>query len=463
MEIEFLREAGEVTGSCYLIRCGQHQVLLECGQIQGDRDAEELNRAPFPFDPGQIDAVVLSHAHIDHSGRLPLLVKAGYAGPVHTHHATRELCTIMLADSAYLHEKDAEIESRKRARKGLPPVEPLYTQEHAEAVMHLFRGHEYGERVSLLPGIELRLRDAGHILGAAVVELWLEDSGVRRKLVFSGDLGFEGSPVMSQPETVDEADLVLLESTYGDREHRSPDATLEELKSVFLSARKSGGNVIIPAFAVGRTQDLIYLMTEHFDAWRLGDWRVFLDSPMAIEATEVYSRFRHLYSARLFAHGRPVPVLQNLAMSRTPEDSMAINRMESGAVVIAGSGMCSGGRIMHHLKHNLWRSECHIVIVGYQARGTLGRRLVDGAEYVKIWGETIRVNANIHTVGGLSAHADRNGLLGWYDRFSGWPPVCLVHGEQDAQAALAKALQTRFGVAARIPVYRERLNLSEVG
>ncbi|MGD8325036.1 MAG: MBL fold metallo-hydrolase, partial [Gammaproteobacteria bacterium] len=428
MEIEFLRAAGEVTGSCYLLRCRNHRILLECGQIQGDRDAEELNRAAFAFDPARIDAVILSHAHIDHSGRLPLVVKQGFTGPIHTHHATRELCDIMLADSAWLHEKDAELDNRKRARKGLPEIEPLFTREHAEQAMRLFRGHEYDERVSILPGVEVRFRDAGHILGAAIVEIWLEEDDTKRKIVFSGDLGFEHGPIMAKPENIDQADLVLLESTYGDRDHRSPEDTLAELKSVFLAARQTRGNIIIPAFAVGRTQDLLHLMSQHFDEWRLDDWQVFLDSPMAIEATDVYSRFRHLYSARLFQTARPVPVLRNLAMSRTPEDSMAINRMESGAIVIAGSGMCTGGRVLHHLKHNLWRKECHIVIVGYQAHGTLGRKLVDGVEYVKIWGETIRANARIHTVGGLSAHADRSGLIAWYAGFEGRPPVCLVHG-----------------------------------
>ncbi len=462
MEIQFLRAAGEVTGSCYLIRCRNQQVLLECGQIQGDPDAEELNRSPFPFDTGDIDAVILSHAHIDHSGRLPLLVKEGYAGPIHTHHASRELCTIMLRDSAWLHEKDAEQENRKRARKGLQEIEPLYMREHAEAAMQLFRGHEYGERVALLPGIEFRLQDAGHILGAAIVEIWLEENGTKRKLVFSGDLGFDHGPVMAEPESVAEADLVLLESTYGDRNHRSPEDTIEELKSVFVAARETHGNIIIPAFAVGRTQDLLHLMSQHFDDWHLDNWQVFLDSPMAIEATEVYSRFRHLYTARLFQHGRSVPLLRNLAMSRTPEDSMAINRMESGAVVIAGSGMCTGGRVLHHLKHNLWRSECHVVIVGYQAHGTLGRRLVDGTEYVKIWGETIRSNAHIHTVGGLSAHADQRGLMSWYEGFRNRPPVCLVHGEDDAQAELAKKLRKSFDANVRIPNLGDRLRLDQL-
>jgi metallo-beta-lactamase family protein len=368
----------------------------------------------------------------------------------------------MLRDSAYLHEKDAEYENRKRARKGLPAIEPLFTQEHAEESMHLFHGHEYGERFTLLPGIELRLRDAGHILGAAIVEIWLKEDGTERKIVFSGDLGFDQGPVMAEPEFVDEADLVLLESTYGDRDHRAPEDTLAELKSVFLAAREAPGNIIIPAFAVGRTQDLLHLMSQHFDDWRLGDWQVFLDSPMAIEATDVYSRFRHLYNARLFQPGRPVPQLRNLAMSRTPQDSMAINRMESGAIVIAGSGMCTGGRVLHHLKHNLWRNECHVVIVGYQAHGTLGRRLVEGAEYVKIWGEIIRVNASIHTVGGLSAHADQRGLSAWYAGFRDKPPVCLVHGEEDAQDAFAKHLRSEFHADVTIPELGQRIDLKNI-
>lgn len=453
MELKFLGAAGTVTGSCYLLRTSRHTLLLECGQVQGSRADEEANRKPLPVD--QIDAVVLSHAHIDHSGRLPLLYREGFTGPIFTHDATRALCAVMLRDSAYLHEKDAEWENKKRKRKGLPLVEPLYTQADAERVMTQFHGLDYSERQQILPGIEVRFSDAGHILGAAIVELWVEDRGERRKIVFSGDLGYRDAPVMNDPALVADADLVIMESTYGDRDHRPFESTMDELRSIFLDAAASGGNVLIPAFAVGRTQDLLYLMAEHHAEWELGGWHIFLDSPMAIEATAIYSRFRHLYRAELFREGRDWPALPNFAATRTSEESMALNRIEAGAIIIAGSGMCSGGRILHHLKHNLWRSECHVVMVGFQAHGTLGRKLVDKAPRVRLWQEAIKVNAKIHTVGGLSAHADQSGLVEWYGHFNGRPPLYLVHGEEQARSALAQRLKEQYGVKARLPSYGE--------
>jgi len=450
MELRFLGAAGGVTGSCYVLRTSRHTLLLECGQIQGRRADEERNRLPFPIPTNEIDAVVLSHAHIDHSGRLPLLRREGYRGPIYTHSASRALCEIMLRDSAYLHEKDAEWENQKRRRKGLPPITPLYTQSDAEAVMSQFRGIEYGERRQILPGIEIRLSDAGHILGSAVVELWVEDRGVRKKIVFSGDLGYADTPVMNDPTTIESADLVLLESTYGDRNHRPFPATLAELESIFKAAADDGGNVLIPAFAVGRTQDLLYLMAEHYAEWRLDRWRVVLDSPMGIGATGIYSQYRHLYRVELFQHGRHWPTLPNFEAAPTSADSERLNDVSSGLVIIAGSGMCNGGRIRHHLKHNLWRPECHVVIVGYQAEGTLGRKLVDGAEYVRLWQETIRVNAKIHTVGGLSAHADQAGLVDWYRAIAHRPPVYLVHGEDRARKPLAARLESE-GAEVHLP------------
>ncbi|HEX6993936.1 MAG TPA: MBL fold metallo-hydrolase [Gammaproteobacteria bacterium] len=440
MELKFLGAAGGVTGSCYLLKTSRHTLLLECGQIQGRREEEERNREPFPVPVDEIDAVVLSHAHIDHSGRLPLLRREGYRGPVYTHSASRALCEILLRDSAYLHEKDAETENNKRRRNGQPPITPLYTQEDAERVMVQFRPLEYGERRAILPGIEIRLSDAGHILGSGIVEVWIEDRGVRRKLAFSGDLGYADAPVMNDPTPIESADLVLLESTYGDRNHRPFPATLAELESIFEAAADGGGNVLIPAFAVGRTQDLLYLMAEHYAEWRLDRWRVVLDSPMGIGATGVYSQYRHLYRAELFEHGRHWPTLPNFDATPTPQESQRLNDVRSGLIVIAGSGMCNGGRIRHHLKHNLWRPECHVVIVGYQAEGTLGRKLVDGAEYVRLWNEEIRVNAQVHTVGGLSAHADQAGLVDWYRGFANRPPVYLVHGEDRARKPLAARL-----------------------
>jgi metallo-beta-lactamase family protein len=451
MKLTFLGAAGAVTGSCYLLQTSRHTLLLECGQVQGSAAEEALNRLPLPVPPDSIDAVVLSHAHIDHSGRLPLLHREGYDGPIYTHEATRALCGVMLRDSAYLHEKDADWENRKRRRKGLPLVKPLYTQADAERVMGQFVGLAYLERKEILPGIEVRLNDAGHILGSAIVEMWLEDQGQSRKLVFSGDLGSASAPVMNDPTVITGADLVMLESTYGDRNHRSFESTLDELRTIFKSAADSGGNVLIPAFAVGRTQDLLFLMAEHYGEWRLDRWQVFLDSPMGIEATGIYSQFRRLYRAELFRDGQHWPVLPNFGVTASSGESMSLNRIESGAIIIAGSGMCTGGRIRHHLKHNVWRSECHVIVIGYQAQGTLGRRLVDGAPRIRLWQETIQVNARIHTVGGLSAHADQAGLLDWYGNFTARPPVYLVHGEEKARLALTDQLQKRYGVEAHRP------------
>jgi metallo-beta-lactamase family protein len=461
MELQFLGATGRVTGSCYLIRVNGRRVLLEFGQVQGSHEDEALNHVPLPVPADEIDAVVLSHAHIDHSGRLPLLMKNGFGGPIYTHPASRALCAIMLRDAGYLHEKDAAWENRKRERKGLPSVEPLYTQAEGEAVIAQIRGVEYGRKLEIVPGLTIRFTNAGHILGAAIVELWLAEGDRRKKIAFSGDLGYRDAPVMPKPATVDEADAVLLESTYGDRLHRSIESTLDELGAVFETAAAGGGNIVIPAFAVGRTQDLLYLMEEHRDRWGIDRYHVFLDSPMAIEATETYAQFRHLYDTELFRPGTHKLRLRNLSMSRTSQDSMAINEIRTGAIVIAGSGMCTGGRVLHHLKHNVWRKECHVVIVGFQAYGTLGRRLVEGAETIRLWGEEIRVNAAVHTVGGLSAHADQADLLDWYGAIRNSPPVYLIHGEPKAQKVLAAKLAERFGATVRIPAYEDRLVLED--
>jgi metallo-beta-lactamase family protein len=437
-----------VTGSCHLLEVGGYRVLLDCGQIQGSRLDEEQNRVPLPV--GRLDAVVLSHAHIDHSGRLPLLCRQGFKGPIYTHRATGELCAIMLHDAAYLHEKDAEWQNKKRRRKGLKGVEPLYTRDDARIALAQFVGLEYDAPHEILPGIEVTLRNAGHILGAAIVELALRENGTAFRLVFSGDLGYAAAPLMRPPATIERADLVLMESTYGNRNHRPFAATIDELRAIFRDAADDRGNILIPAFAVGRTQDLLYLLSQHHDDFGLDRWQIYLDSPMAIATTELYWRHGDLQKARLFGAGEGPPRI-NVIAAESSEDSQRINAIESGAIVIAGSGMCSGGRILHHLKHNLWRPECHVVMVGFQAEGTLGRRLVDGAQRVRLWQETINVAAKIHTVGGLSAHADQAGLLAWYGAFANRPPVCLVHGERGAQHALAAALRVSFGVEARIP------------
>ncbi len=456
-ELQFFGAVGRVTGSLYLLRVNGYKVLLECGLIQGHHEEEAHNREPFPVEPGQIDAVILSHAHIDHSGRVPLLVRRGYSGPIYTQHASRALCEIMLPDSGYLNEKDAEWETRKQRDGRAPPIEPLYTRADADACLKLFHSIGYEEEFEVVPGLTLLLHDAGHILGSAIVELRYRDSEETRTLVFSGDLGYRDSPVMEPAAIIKKADIVVMESTYGDRLHRPFKETMEELGSVFHDARASQGNILIPAFAVGRTQDLLYLMEQHYEEWQLDKWRIFLDSPMAIRATEVYARYRRLYDAHLFESNSSLPDLENFHSTLTTDESIAINDVTSGAIIIAASGMCTGGRIRHHLKNNVWRPECHVVIVGYQAGGTLGRQLVDGANTIRLWGKDIDVRAAIHTIGGLSAHADQKDLLSWYDNFAGRPPVYLVHGEPDAQRPLTEELVNKFNAPVTIAKYSQKV------
>ncbi len=462
MEIQFLGAAQEVTGSCYLIRVNEHQILVDCGLIQGGRSDEDRNTHDFPFNVNQIDAVVLTHAHLDHSGRLPKLIREGYQEPIYAHPATRDLCEIMLEDAAYINEKDTEWKNRRRARKHLAPIEPLYTREDALKVIPLFNTLEYNHKKEILPKITIRLIDAGHILGSSCVEIWIEENGVTRKLVFSGDLGHKGAPILHDPTPIKEADLIVMESTYGDRLHRSWESTWQEMSEVLAAASQGGGNILIPAFAIGRTQELLYLFHKNLADWKLENWEVFLDSPMAINATKVYAKYWQLYDKEtrelIKKSGSPY-LLPNLHISETPEQSMQINRMRSGAIIIAASGMCSGGRIMHHLKHQVWRNDCHIIMVGYQAHGTIGRALVDGAKEIRLFGETINVGATIHTVGGLSAHADQAGLMDWFSHFEGQPHVALTHGETRAASCFADLLYDRFAVHAWQPKKGARVDL----
>jgi metallo-beta-lactamase family protein len=464
MKLITLGAAGRVTGSLHLLEVGDHRILLDCGMIQGGRKQQELNREPFPFDPARIDAVVLSHAHIDHSGRIPLLINGGFAGPVYAHTATRALCDIMLKDAGYIQEHDAERENRRRERKGLPRVEPLYTADQAVDGMRQFKSLPYDRKFRVLPNVIVRFRDAGHILGSCVVELWLTEGDDQRKVVFSGDLGHEGAPILRDPTVLHDADLVLMESTYGDRDHRSWEETAAEVLDVAAETRNAKGNILIPAFAVGRSQLLLYWMVQNYADNGFADWRIFLDSPMAIRATHVYGSNQKLFdaAAREAWGGKPMEsLLPNLTFSRTAAQSMQINEIRSGAIIIAGSGMCTGGRIVHHLRRNLWRKECHVVIVGYQAGGTTGRQIVDGAKRIRLFGETINVAATIHTIGGLSAHAGRREMMDWYDQYHGRPPVVLVHGEPRAQEALQRDLRDEFAAPVHIAAPGDTFDLAK--
>ena len=458
MELEFFGAAAEVTGSCHVLRVGGKTVLLDCGLIQGGRADEARNADPFPFDAAKIDAVVLSHAHLDHCGRLPLLVKRGFRGPVYAQEASCELAAILLADAAHLAERDAEYRSRKTGKR----VKPLYTMAEGERVMRQMRGVKYRQVFEVVDGVKVRFRDAGHILGSCAVELWASEKGQERKLVFSGDLGQYDTPILRDPEPIDRADLVLMESTYGGRRHRDREKTIAELGEILTSPRSREGNILVPAFAIGRSQEILYQLGTHYEEWELDRFHIFLDSPMAIETTRVYWEYKHLYdeeATRLRLNNDGMPLLPNLKLSRAVEDSMKINQMRSGAIVIAGSGMCNGGRIVHHLKHNLGREETQVLITGYQAQGSLGRRLVDGETSVRIHGQDVPVRAAIHTVGGLSAHGDQDDLARWYECMESRPPVWLVHGEAEAQEAFSAYLGKRSGATVHLPKPGDVLDL----
>ncbi len=445
MTLSFLGAAQEVTGSCHLLDIAGRQVLLDCGMIQGGKLDALRNHEPFVFEPTEIHAVVLSHAHIDHSGRLPLLVKSGFTGPIYTHKATVELCEVMLRDAAMLQVRDVERLNRKRTKLDQPLLEPLFDEEDVAAVMKQFVALDYGQSVQVVPNLTARLSDAGHILGSAVVELWLGEADSRKKLVFSGDLGRAGMPILDDPTFIYDADLVLMESTYGDRLHRSWDDTLAELKAIFAKTiKESRGNILLPAFSVGRAQELLYLFHLYAKEWALSNWRICLDSPMAIKATQIYVANYQLMDEdfKRFTRLSPGkhPLLSNVDFINSTEESMELNEIHQGLIIIAGSGMCNGGRIRSHLEHNLANPKSDVIICGFQALGTPGRLLVDGAESLTIHGRNIPVKAKIHTVGGLSAHADQAELIHWYQHFEQMPPLVLIHGEKEAQERLLAKL-----------------------
>ncbi len=461
--LTFFGATGQVTGSCYLLETGSHRILLECGLFQGSKETEKQNEADFPFDPAHIDAAVLSHAHLDHCGRLPKLVKEGFKGNVFLTEASFPLLELMLTDAVHIQLRDTEWENKRRERAGKKLLEPLYEMEDVEALLKLRRPIAYSEEREILPGITVSFHEAGHILGSSIVRISFKDHDEIKTLVFSGDLGNPNSPLMRDPTVLIDADVLLLESTYGDRDHKPLENTLDELRETLAEAAESGGNVIIPAFAVGRTQDLIYWLGKIQRQGGVPQQQIYLDSPMAINASEIYADNTHLFNIDDPEFTQIAPQgwqawLKGLIYSETPEESMAVNRIAGGAIIIAGSGMCNGGRIRHHLKYNLWRHNAHIIIPGFQAEGTLGRTIVDGKKkYLKILGSEINVAAKIHTLGALSAHADQSQLLKWASHFKNPKPrLYLIHGEKSATLSLQTCFN-RTGWNANIPKVGEKI------
>ncbi|MBM4145492.1 MAG: MBL fold metallo-hydrolase [Nitrospira sp.] len=452
MKLKFLGGARTVTGSCFYIECNDLRILVDCGMHQGE-DADEVNRAVFEFQPEDVDYIFITHAHIDHSGMLPRVVKDGFQGRIITTSATRDLLEMMLYDSANIQENDAAWLSRKAVRAGKPAVLPLYTTEDVSNVIPLFDIKPYDQIFHLGSGIKYRFLDAGHILGSGTLELWYQDSGKEKKIVFSGDIGKKGNPIIRDPLTPVQADFIVMESTYGNRLHKPMKDSINELADAIKATFKKGGNVFIPSFAVGRTQDLLYILNNLVREKRLKTIHVYLDSPLAEEATKVYLAHPECFDdeARKFFSRKNFDSAIKLHFVKSVKDSMALNKRKSGILVIAGSGMCDGGRIRHHLKHNLWRSECSVIFVGFQGQGTLGRKIVDRAKFVQILGDDIAVNSSVFTINGFSAHADQAELIGWLSCFKNSPEVFIVHGEEEVSISFGEVIKEKFGFKTHVP------------
>ena len=463
MNITLHGAAGDVTGSAYLVETDRARVLVDFGMFQGGRNAEAKNVLPSGLDPRHLHAVLLTHAHLDHCGRLPLLLKGGYAGSIHATKATVDLAGLILRDSAKVQRFDMERHNRKRERAGKPPLEPLYTAEEVERTMELFRVVKLDQSLDVADGVKARYVGAGHMLGSASIELTVREKGREKVAVFSGDLGPSGLAIVRDAQPFQRADVVFLESTYGDRDHKPLQETLAEFRAIIERAVARQARILVPAFAVGRTQQILYHLDELFCAGTVKPFPVYLDSPMAIEATKIYRSHPDLFDeetrdmrracaiAGRNGHVRPTP---------TAEDSMKLNDAPGPCLIMAGSGMCTAGRILHHFRHGLWRPETSVVIVGYQGEGTLGRQLVDGAKEVKIFGEPVAVKAQIHTLNGFSAHAGQTELLKWF-RFlaPSKPQVVLTHGEARGREPLAELIQKRHGLKAILPVQGEVVRL----
>jgi metallo-beta-lactamase family protein len=463
MKAEFLGGVRTVTGSATRLETGALKWLVDCGMYQGGKEIEARNRDGGPYNAKELSFILLTHAHIDHSGLIPKLVKEGFQGKVLCTPATRDLCEIMLRDSAHIQEMETEWQTRKNKRSGKKETSPLYTLEDAEASLKCFEPVRYDEIFPLMDGVKVRFQDAGHILGSAVIEIWVEEGGQEKKLVFSGDLGSAHQPIVRDPARIEEADILWLESTYGNRLHKPREETTQELLGIIREAIEYRAKVVIPAFAVERTQDVIYTLGQFIRKGLIPSIPVYIDSPLAISATEIFKKNADCFdqeTKEILSGGDNPLELPQIVYARTTEESKAINEDSRPGIIISASGMCDSGRIKHHLKHHLWRPESHIVIIGYQAEGTLGRILVEGAKTVKLFGEMISVKAQIHTLGGFSAHADQKGLLDWLSHFKNPNlEVFVVHGEENVSMELSELIHQRFHFKTVVPQWRERRDL----
>lgn len=456
MKLFFSGAAHEVTGSKHYLEAAGKKILIDCGMEQG-KNLYENQEIPVPA--SDVDYVFLTHAHIDHSGMLPLLYNQGFKGSVYTTEATQQLCQIMLLDSAHIQEFEAEWKNRKGKRAGIPPIVPIYTTEDAVGILQYFVPCRYEEKIQVCEGIEIRFVDAGHLLGSASIEVWVTEQGVTKKLVFSGDIGNTNQPIIKNPHYIKDADYVIMESTYGDRSHGPRPDYIKELTAIIQRTFDRGGNVVIPSFAVGRTQEMLYFIRQ-IKAEGLvknhDNFEVYVDSPLAVEATNVFNRNVPGYydddAMALIKQGINPISFPGLKTAVTSDDSIAINVSTTPKVIISASGMCDAGRIRHHLKHNLWRPECTILFVGYQSVGTLGRNLVEGATEVKLFGETIEVQAEITSLAGVSGHADCEGLMKWIGAFEKKPKrVFVVHGEDTVTDVFAARIKDELGIDAVAP------------
>ncbi len=463
MRVTFLGGVRTVTGSATLLEKGSLKWLVDCGMFQGSVEHEERNWNLQPYQPENLSFILLTHAHIDHSGLIPKLVKEGFRGKVICTKATLDLCEVMLQDSGHIQEMEAEWQNRKGKRAGKGEAIPLYTVEDAEKSLRHFQTVNYGEILELADGVKARFQDAGHILGSAIIEIWVEEDGGGRKIVFSGDLGNSDQPIIRDPSIVEEGDVLWLESTYGDRLHKSREETVQELLKIVQEAISKDAKVVIPAFAVERTQDIIYTLGQFIRKGSIPPIPVYIDSPLAISTTEIFKKNADCFDQEtkdLLSGGENPLDIPGIRYTQTTEESKAINEDQRSGIIISASGMCDSGRIQHHLKHHLWREESHIIFIGYQAEGTIGRRIVDGAKTVKLFGEEIAVKAHIHTLGGFSAHADQRGLLDWVSHIHNPQLAVFVnHGEEKISLELSQLIGDRFHFKTTVPQWKEKRGL----